>query len=575
MRKKIILILSIIVLIAAGGYIYIRYHFLNSKDFKPDTSKEKNIIDLRPSVIAKLQQLVKDGSKGLYKLSVGAIDPGALSSTLDVVNAGITVDTAVMVQLDYLKELPDDIVTIHFDSLHINGIGIADLLNTSHIDIKNISINRPLIKVYHKSRVYNDARRKQQDSLSLYKRIKEYVNRISIDNIIVTNGTFINTELEHKKTVNRFNDITISINDLLVDSSTQFDTNRFLFAKHATIEAKNYIVPTADSLYYFKTGSISLSAEQHTIHLLNVELSPRGNRKQFESKLQYRTNMYHIVLPEVTLYNTDWQALMNHEKFIMKKALVPEGTFSIYFDKTLPKPPIEYNNFPQQLLMKVDIPVSVNELSMQHINVAFEEYNPDARASGVAFFDFVKSRFTNVSNIPSEINKRPIATFTGSGLFMHHIPFNAHLTFNLAKYKTGEFTADIHMDTLDNATINPLAEPLGLFSVKSGQMQQGTAHMKGTDSGSNASIALSYRDLHIKPLKKANESGELKKQHIRGFIANVFLVKNANPLRGNDLRQPSYSVPRDHHMNFFSLVWVTVLTGILKTIGIPVNLVIH
>src|SRR5450759_37950 len=160
---------------------------------------------------------------------------------------------------------------------------------------------------------------------------------------------------------------------------------------------------------------------------------------------------------------------------------------------------------------------------MQHIHVAFEEYNPDAKASGTANFDFGNSRFNNVSNIKAEIKKHPIATFTGTGLFMHHIPFSTRFTFNLAKHKTGEFTADIHMDTLGHATINPLAEPLGLFSIKSRQMQQGTAHINGNDFGTKATIAFYYTGLHIDPLKKANESGQLKKKHLTSLIAKVFI----------------------------------------------------
>ena len=173
------------------------------------------------------------------------------------------------------------------------------------------------------------------------------------------------------------------------------------------------------------------------------------------------------------------------------------------------------------------------------------------------------------------IKKYPIANFSGSGLFMHHIPMSARFTFDLSKYKTGGFTADIHMDTLDKLTINPLAEALALFSVKSGKMQQGTAHIEGNNFNAKCTVAISYTDLHINPLKKADENGQLKKEHVRGFIANVFLIKNDNPVRGEELRRPAFSIERDHHRNFFNMIWLTILTGILKTVGIPEKLVIH
>ena len=70
MSRKSVIIVAAVFLLIVGGYLYLRFGYLKTKDFKPDTSKEKNPIDLRPSLIAKLQQLVKDGSNGLYILSV-------------------------------------------------------------------------------------------------------------------------------------------------------------------------------------------------------------------------------------------------------------------------------------------------------------------------------------------------------------------------------------------------------------------------------------------------------------------------------------------------------------------------
>jgi hypothetical protein len=82
MKKKIAIILALVLLIIAGSYVFIKYNFLKAKDFKPDTSKQKSIIDLRPSIIAKLQQLVKDGSNGLYILSIEKINPDVFASKL-------------------------------------------------------------------------------------------------------------------------------------------------------------------------------------------------------------------------------------------------------------------------------------------------------------------------------------------------------------------------------------------------------------------------------------------------------------------------------------------------------------
>jgi hypothetical protein len=156
---------------------------------------------------------------------------------------------------------------------------------------------------------------------------------------------------------------------------------------------------------------------------------------------------------------------------------------------------------------------------------------------------------------------------------MNKVPMTVRFKFNLAKYQSGQFSVDVKMDTLNKTTINPIAEPLGRFTVKKGQMQQGTAHMEGDNFNLHGTVEIFYTDLHITPLKSDSANGELKKNHLKSFFANIVFIKNENP-QGNDVRQPTVSIGRDHHQNFVAYIWTAILTGLCKTIGIPVKLVV-
>ena len=105
-------------------------------------------------------------------------------------------------------------------------------------------------------------------------------------------------------------------------------------------------------------------------------------------------------------------------------------------------------------------------------------------------------------------------------------------------------------------------------------MQHAQGHMDGDNFRTTGKINMQYNNLHITPLKKNKEEmGKLKKKNVTSLFANILLVKNENP-KGNELRQPDFSVERNKYTSFFNLIWKTILTGILKTIGIPVKLVI-
>jgi len=98
---------------------------------------------------------------------------------------------------------------------------------------------------------------------------------ISVDSIKISDGTFISHVFSKKYQTNKLNDVSIIINDVRIDSSTQYDAKRFLFATQANISAKNYYGRTPDSLYYFKCRSIDISTIENNLTVLNVELHPR------------------------------------------------------------------------------------------------------------------------------------------------------------------------------------------------------------------------------------------------------------------------------------------------------------
>jgi hypothetical protein len=156
---------------------------------------------------------------------------------------------------------------------------------------------------------------------------------------------------------------------------------------------------------------------------------------------------------------------------------------------------------------------------------------------------------------------------------MKKVPINIAFTFDLAKHKTGSFTANIHAGAIEYTIANQLAEPLGLFNLKRGDIKETTARMYGDNNKVNADFSMLYDNLYIIPLKKDEEAKSgLKKRRLIGTLANLLLIKEANPDKPGDVRRFNYVVQRKQHPNFFSQLWKTILTGILKTIGAPEKL---
>jgi hypothetical protein len=363
------------------------------------------------------------------------------------------------------------------------------------------------------------------------------------------------------------------MNDLLVDSSTQYDKSRFMFSKEANISLDNYLARTSDSLYFFKCSSVNISTAKHTLTVKNIELIPRGSKQQFQKKLKGRQDMFTIKVPKLILTGIDWWSIANQDKLIVKQADIYNCLFKDYLNRTLRLKKFEINNYPHQTLMKLKMPVLIEKVKLHNMNVTYQEFNVNSGKTGTIYFNGINGQITNFTNIASEIKKKKLLTFKANTNFMHKVPAIITFNFDMSKPETGEFSAYLKAGAMDTSILNPLAEPLGLFNLKKGNVQKVVAKMKGNNFKVRGNFLLLYNDLYIIPLKKDEDNkGVLTKKRFTGLLANFFIIKKSNPDGSGKIRKYNYVVQRGTHPNFFNQLWKTILTGVVQTIGAPEKL---
>lgn len=539
--------------------------------FEADNSKAKNILDLRPRLVAKLQQLVYDGSDGLYRLDVDSFDIDLSDKTLDFTDAVLHYDTARLHYLDSLKKAPDDLYNIRFNTLHVDGITVDELIGSNSISVKGIFLDHPQMKVYTVERSYNAAKRRQRDSLSLYNKIMGNLTHLSAEKIIIKDGSFQNTYNYSSRHPSSFNGISVEMNDLLVDKTTEFDASRILFAKNLKITTKDYLFKTEDGLYNIKCGLIRYLSSNRRLEAYDVRAEPRLSEKAFMSAQQYQNERYDVRFQKVLFANIDWWSFINNKKLLAKELIIPGGTVNIYLDRSLPLDPSpRTDNFPHQLLMKMNMPVDIQKLTVKKINLIYKEFNPATGQAGTVYIDSISFTGNNISNTRLSGNSRFI-TIDSKGLLMHKFPIAVKLSMDKQKTLAGNFKADVIVNAVnDKEPLNQVAEPLGSFLVKKGSMQGGEATIEGDNNGAKASVTLLYQDLAVQPLKKdKNNPAKLKKKTFTGIIANLFVIKHSNPSGGDAPRIADVTYVRKPNSSFANLIWKAILVGVLQTVGIP------
>lgn len=565
MARKYYIIIAVIILIVAGAIVYLYFAKKSNKQVA-GASGSQSVVDLRPLIAEKLQQLIKEGSDSLYSLSMEKIVPDVVNGELDVLDGALEIDSAVMKKLDSLKKAPDDVFRITFHHLHIDGITIADMLNHGRIDLDSVFIETPVIEAFHNPKPYNRQQRVKDSSATLYAKLMNQVKSIAVKTIFIKEGTFITRDLTNKKNNKVFNYVTMHIADLLIDSTTQYDRDRFLFAKKAEMTCKDYTSRTADSLYLFKIGTLTVQAQQHTMIAENVSLTPRADTALFEKKLPYRKDRYDFHFPKMVFTEVDWWAFANNEHFFCRQADLYRPTLTDYIDRSVEEPThVKLDNFPSQVLMQLPVKIRVEKMNFHDMDIYFTEYNPISKRSATVYFDKINGSAKNITNMPSAGR---FIRFNASCLFMHKVPFHCSASFDLSRYKIGAFSIDVSAAELNSETINKFSEPLGMIKIKSGTMQKGRAHIEGNNFTATGKILLLYDELHITPLKKDDDNDNLKSKTVTSFIANAFMIKNQNPPEGEPPREPELILERKPNEGFVNFVWRVISTGISKSIGV-------
>ncbi len=516
--KKWWITATVLLLLTGGTWMYLKYR--KSDDFEP-------------LIKAKLQQAVKDGSNGLYTLETGKIEIDIVNSSVVVIDARLVIDSTRLKVLDSLYEAPDDIYKISFKALSVTGIGAADILNKDSINLKVVYVNEPSVEIYHHKRAYHY---KLKDTSSLYSRISKGLGHVKVENLVITKMDFIYNNIAKKNKVTKFGNVSMDFRDIDIDSATQFDTSRFLYAKDANIFLNNYSIKTADSLYIFSVDSVALHAATGNMDLTGVQFKPRGKKENFSSKLKYYQDRYDINISTILFKNSDWYQLLSEEGFSAGEAVLGNGEIEIFGDRSLPSAGgAKLGNYPQQLLVKTEIPLQVPLLKLKNFKLVYKEFNPASGKTGEVEFDKINATITNAVNQKEDIEKNHFLKIDAHALAMGEGDLNAVFNLDLSKANTGIFSANVDLGKMNGKLFNKAITPLSLVEINELNINSLKAHIDGNNTSAGASVTFAYDGLDITALKADDQSGKLKSKGFLSFVANTFVIKKSSPQKGKSL----------------------------------------
>ncbi len=240
MSKKRLIIISIVILFGLAGYFTWQHY--------------KNKIAGNA-----LESMVTNQTDSLYTIKYDSLSFDEITGHATMKNIRIVPDTDRIKKMD-VENMPDILLDVTIESLVVTGVQTAKALNANKIEGDSVIINNPKIILYSlkplqkKTIFQNEATALYQQILGKLDLIK--VGFVFVNNVHVKGIDFFTRDNNYELINGKF-----VLEDVLIDSSHNLDTNRILFCKQAAF--------TVDSFFTYNHNRKELEVKQ--VHFLGKQ----------------------------------------------------------------------------------------------------------------------------------------------------------------------------------------------------------------------------------------------------------------------------------------------------------------
>jgi hypothetical protein len=314
---------------------------------------------------------------------------------------------------------------------------------------------------------------------------------------------------------------------------------------------------TKDKLYKLSVTGIEVDKRNSTAYIKQFAVIPQLSEEAFMKRRTVQGDRFDLNFYDIRLQHTDISKLLNENKLEIQYASL-RPVFKIYNDRLLPYDTrSKVGNYPHQALQKLGIPVYIKQLQVRDGHVTYKERGRLSGQTGSVVFSKLNGTISNISNIKERIKANAECRVVASASFLDAATLSTEWRLPLAALGR-TFTASGEMNSMNAVTLNQIAEPLGMLSVKKGHVNKIKFNMTGNDYSSRGNEQFLYNDLKLELLEK-NKQDVISTKNITTFLTNM-MVKDSNPK--NDVTRPGViDFSRDTTKSFFHLLWKSVFDG--------------
>jgi len=552
-RRWPYILLAVLLLIGATGY-YFYGKYIAGGHWKPLLQKE-------------LKDIVLKSTDSLYHIEYSDFDLNIASGNATLSDFKLVPDTAVYNKLVAIKKAPDNLFILSVKKLSIKDIGARKAYQEKMLNIDNITIEKPDLTIVNKRYAFNDTVKVGKPK-NPYQMIKNTFKQLHIDSIALKDISlnYINkSNAVTKQTALKHLDINIS--DIVIDSLSGNDPNRFYYTKGVDVTVHDYHTETPDGMYNADLKKIFFSTSGRKIILDNVSLKPKYNRTEFYNQTGEAGDIYTLKFKQIDINDIDLQSFLRSQKLYAGVMNVISPNVNIYTNNAYKgKKTSKIGKDPQQALQKVALDMHLKRLNIGNGKIVYAETDETSGATGEILFTHTNGYILNVTNDAAAKAKNPYMKAVINTRFMDAAALRVNFRFNL-NAKDGAFNYSGELGEFDGKKLDKLVKPLALVHVESADIKKLTFDVDASNYKGKGHLEFYYKNLKIQLLKKVEGKAELQKQGLISMLANNLILENNNPDNKGVFRPGPIDLPREPTVSFFSFLYKGLLDGLKPSVG--------
>ena len=512
-----------------------------------------------------LEKAIAKKSQGLYRVRYDSLDLDEVRGQLILSSFTLTYDSAKLKQLEQEKT-PYLLFNVSIPEIRITGIETPRALIEKEISGRRLVLTSPIIEIMYTNAGKDSARSIPDEEI--YRQILGDLHLIRFDTVIISNADIVTKNIKTGKISVHFAGTSISLFNMVIDSTANADTSRLLFAKEISVACDRFTWQSRNGLYNYQVNSFKLQSSSSAMTMGSFFVRPTFSEDVFVKKFPVQKDRFDFALHNIEFRNTTFSRLLE-ESIIAETLLVGSASFDIYRDRNRPEDKSsKLGNYPHQEIQKIPIPFEIKTVVIRNADIEYKEKSAITHQPGRVKLINASARITNITNRKASIARNNLMKVDMQGNLLGKISMSAKWTFYLGN-TNGRFSVSGRAGSGKATDLNVLVVPMGPVEFKSGEINSLSFDLSGSDDMMKGKVDLLYKDFHVALLKKDADSVHFKRKKVTSLFANM-KIKNNNP---EDDRKPartaSIYIQRDVTRSMFNLVWKGMFAGIKEITGAP------